>query len=145
MTSFRSDTRDGLYTLLTGFQTANPTILHHTYRRRPGSFPDKYTGFVGSLPETLEPNTLLSQRNIAPSVVFVMKLTEPSHEQSDQMDDLVDAFITYANARPHAISNNTVLRVRGVEDVELEAEGTFYPAAIVTFASLALEGTGYNP
>ena len=58
----------------------------------------------------------------------------------DAMDDLVDAFITYANARPHAVSNQTVCVPTAVEDVELEAEGTFYPAAIVTFGTIALEG-----
>lgn len=145
MTTFRKDTRDGVYGLLSGFQSANPTLLHHIYRRRPGSFPDDRTGFVGSMPETMEPRTLLSQRNMTPTVVFVMKLSEPSHEQSDEMDELVDAFITYANARPHAISSQTVCVVRGVEDVELEAEGTFYPAAVVTFDTIALEGRGYNP
>jgi hypothetical protein len=145
MTTFRKDTRDGLYTLLTGFQSANPTMLTHTYRRRPGSFSDRISAFVGSLPETAPSNTLLSQRNITPSVVFVMKLTEPSHEQSDEMDLVVDAFYTYANARPHAISNQTVCVPRSVEDVELEAEGTFYPAAVVTFDTIALEGRGYDP
>lgn len=141
MTTFRSDVRDGIHGLLTGFQTANPTLIHHVYRRRPGSFPDRYSGYVGSMPETVAHNGgSLSQRTMTPNVVLVMKLTEPSHEQSDAMDDLVDAFITYANARPHAVSNQTVVVPTGVEDVELEAEGTFYPAAIVTFSSIALEG-----
>lgn len=146
MTSFRKDTRDGVYGLLTGFQSANPTMLEHTYRRRPGSFPDKISAFVGNLNESMEPRTLLSQRNITPTVVFVMKLTEPSHEQSDVMDLIVDAFITYANARPHAISSQTVCVVRGVDDsVEQEAEGTVYPSVVVTFDTIALEGRGYNP
>lgn len=141
MTTFRSDVRDGIYGLLTGFQAANPTLIHHVYRRRPGSFPDRYSGYVGSMPETVaHTGGSLSQRTMTPNVVLVMKLTEPSHEQSDAMDDLVDAFITYANARPHAVSNQTVVVPTGVEDVELEAEGTFYPAAIVTFSSIALEG-----
>jgi hypothetical protein len=141
MTTFRSDVRDGIYGLLTGFQTANPTLIHHTYRRRPGSFPDKYTGYVGSMPESiLHTGGSLSQRTMTPNVVLVMRMTEPSHEQADAMDDLVDAFITYANARPHAVSNQTVVVPTGVEDVELEAEGTFYPAAIVTFSTIALEG-----
>jgi hypothetical protein len=61
------------------------------------------------------------------------------------MDLVVDAFYTYANARPHAISNQTVCVPRSVEDVELEAEGTFYPAAVVTFDTIALEGRGYDP
>lgn len=145
MTTFRSDVRDGVYGLLEDFQTANPSTLAHIYRRRPGSFPDKVSGFVGSMPEESNPNTQLSQRNMTPSVVFVMKLSEPSHEQSDAMDDLVDAFWTYANARPHAVSSNTVCVPRSAEDIELESEGTFYPATVVTFATIALEGRGYNP
>jgi hypothetical protein len=141
VTTFRSDVRDGIYTLLTGFQTANPTLIQHTYRRRPGSFPDNRTGFVGSMPEVIaHTGGSLSQRTMTPTIVLVMKLTEPSHEQSDAMDDLVDGFITYANARPHAVSNQTVVVPVGVEDVELDAEGTFYPAAIVTFSTIALEG-----
>ena len=145
MTSFRADTRDGVYGLLTGFKAANPTLLLHVYRRRPGSFPDDRFGYVGSMPETMEPRTLLSQRNLTPTVVLGMKMKEPASEQADAMDELVDAFITYANARPHAISSQTVCVVRAVEDVELEAEGTFYPAAVVTFDTIALEGRGYNP
>jgi hypothetical protein len=47
-------------------------MLTHTYRRRPGSFPDRISAFVGSMPETAPSNTLLSQRNLTPSVVFVM-------------------------------------------------------------------------
>jgi len=141
VTTFRSDVRDGIYGLLTGFQTANPMLIQHVYRRRPGSFPDKLSGFVGSMPETIaHTGGSLSQRTMTPTIVLVMKLTDPAHEQSDAMDDLVDAFITYANARPHAVSNQTVVVPTGVEDVELDSEGTLYPAAIVTFGTIALEG-----
>lgn len=141
MTTFRSDVRDGIYALLMGFQSANPTLVEHTYRRRPGSFPDKRTAYVGSMPEVIaHTGGSLSQRTMTPTVVLVMKLSEPPSETADSMDDLVDGFITYANARPHAVSNQTVCMPTGVEDVELEAEGTFYPAAVVTFGSIALEG-----
>jgi len=141
VTTFRSDVRDGIYGLLTGFQTANPMLIQHVYRRRPGSFPDKLSGFVGSMPETIaHTGGSLSQRTMTPTIVLVMKLTDPAHEQSDAMDDLVDSFVSYANARPHAVSNQTVVVPTGVEDVELDSEGTLYPAAIVTFGTIALEG-----
>lgn len=141
MTTFRKDTRDGLYSLLTGFQTANPTMLAHTYRRRPGSFPDAISAFVGSMPETIvHTGGSLSQRTMSPSVTFVMKMTEPASEGADDMDLVVDAFITYANGLPHAISNQTVVLPVGVEDTEEDAEGTFYPAAVVAFNTIALEG-----
>jgi hypothetical protein len=141
MTTFRKDTRDGLYGLLTGFQTANPTMLIHIYRRRPGSFTDKTTGYVGSMPESIaHTGGSLSQRTMTPSIVFVMRQSEPASETADAMDLLVDAFITYANGLPHAISNQTVVLPVGVEDIEVDAEGTPYPAAVVAFNTIALEG-----
>ncbi len=81
---------------------------------------------------------------MTPTVVFVWAWGDEM-EIADVRDDVVDAFLDYATARPHAISSQTVCVVRGVEDVELEAEGTFYPAAVVTFDTIALEGRGYNP
>jgi hypothetical protein len=141
VTTFRSDVRDGIYGLLTGFASANPTMLQHTYRRRPGSFPDKLSAFVGPMPETIaHSGGAIAQRTMTPTVVIVMKLTEPAHEQSDAMDDCVDAFLTYAYTRPHAVSNQTVVRPVGCEDVELDADGVLYPAVIITFTSLAQEG-----
>lgn len=141
MTTFRSDVRDGIYILLTGYQAANPTLIQHTYRRRPGSFPDKLSAYVGSMPESIaHTGGSLSQRTMTPTIVLVMRLSEPSHEQSDAMDDLVDGFVTYATARPHAVSNQTVCVPTGVEDVEIDSEGTLYPAAVVTFSTIALEG-----
>lgn len=138
-TSFRSDVRGGLYTLLTGFQTANPTLIEHTYRRRPGSFPDKRTGYVGSMNESIRHDSGIRQRTMVPTVVLVLKLSEPSSETADAMDDLVDAFLDYCSARPHAISDNTVTAPTSVEDVELEAEGAFYPAVVVSFGDTVIQ------
>jgi hypothetical protein len=141
-TTFRADTRTGLYGLLTGFQTANPTMLHHTYKRRPGSFPDKFSGYVGSMNESIvHTGTTIRQRTLAPTIVLVGRLTEPSEEMADDMDELVDAFLDYCSARPHAISNTTITVPTAVEDVELDVEGTYRPAAVFTFGeTIAMEG-----
>lgn len=54
---------------------------------------------------------------------------------------MIDAFLDYASARPHAITNSTVTSPTAVEDVELEMDGAAYPASIVTFGeTLILEG-----
>lgn len=141
-TTFRANTRTGLYALLTGFQTANPTLLHHAYSRRPATFPDKISGYVGSMPESIvHTGTTIRQRTMAPTIVLVARLSEVVSEQADAMDVLVDAFLDYCSARPHAISNQTVTVPTSIEDVEIDAEGTFYPAAVFTFGgTIAQEG-----
>lgn len=138
-TTFRAATRTGLYGLLTGFQTANPTLLIHTYRRRPGSFTDESTGYVGSMNESIRHDAGIRARSLAPTIVLVLRQSEPSSETADEMDTLVDAFLDYCSARPHAINNDSVTAPTSVEDVELDAEGTFYPAVIVTFGDTLIQ------
>lgn len=139
-TTFRSDVRDGLYGLLTGFQSANPTLLHSAYRSRPGSFSDKWVAYVGSLSEPVITHTQgIRRRQMSPQVVLVGKMSEPSSETAVSLDDIVDAFLDYCTARPHAISTGTVIAPTSTEDVELEAEGTFYPAVIVTFGDAVIQ------
>lgn len=141
MTTFRSDVRDGIYSLLTGFASASPTLIQHTYRRRPGSFPDKLSAYVGSMPESIgHTGGAIAIRTMVPTVVIVMKMTEPASEGADAMDDTVDAFLTYAYVRPHAISSSTMCRPVGCEDVELDDSGTLLPAVVVSFNSVAAEG-----
>ena len=138
-TTFRSDVRGGLYALLMGFQTANPTMLHHTYRRRPGSFPDKFSGFVGSMPETVAHDSGTRRRTMSPTVVLVGRLTEPSHEMADALDDLVDAFLDYCTANPRAAGNDTLIAVTAIEDVELDEGGTNRPAVVFTFGDTYIQ------
>lgn len=138
-TTFRADTRDGLYGLLTGFRTANPTLLINVHRRRPGSFTDEATGYVGSMNETIRHDAGIRARSLAPTIVLVLRQSEPASETADDMDTLVDAFLDYCTARPHAISDGTVTAPTSVEDVELDAEGTFYPAVIVTFGDTLIQ------
>jgi hypothetical protein len=138
-TTFRSDVRGGLYALLTGFQTANPTLLHHVYRRRPGSFPDKFSGYVGSMPEAVAHDSGTRRRTMAPTVVLVGRMTEPASEMADDLDDLVDLFLDYCTANPRAAGNDTVVAVTAIEDVELDVEGTFRPAVVFTFGDTLIQ------
>lgn len=139
-TSFRSDARAGIYGLLTGFITANPTMLNSAHKTRPRSMGDRPLAFVGPLPEAILHTQGTRQRTMAPTVVMVWAWNDET-ETADIRDDVIDAFLDYASARPHAISNSTVTSPTAVEDVELEMDGAPYPASIVTFGeTLVLEG-----
>ena len=142
MSTLRNDLVAGLYGLLTGFLAANPTSLNSVYRSRPASLGDRPLAFVGLRNERINhTGQVLFQRQPTPNVAFVWASGADQRELADVRDDVVDAFVTYAIARPHAISNQTTCSPTGVEDVELEMDGAFYPASIVTFEVFGLEGS----
>lgn len=142
-TTFRADTRQGAYDLLAAFAAANPTFTLACYRSRPAAFGDRPLAYVGDLDEQINhTGTSLYQRTLSPQFVFVWASSADRAELADVRDDVVDAFIAYAMAHPHAISNRTVTTPTRVQDVELELDGAFYPASIVTNGdTLALEGS----
>lgn len=139
-TTFRVDFRSGLHTLLDNFRTANPTLLLHTYRARPGSLhpPAAYVGPI------LEPRIDLTvgptTRLIRAQVALVQGLYDNA-ETADRLDVLVDTFIQYVADHPHAINNRSVLVPTQAEDVELEMRGVdnkpslFYAATLLTLES----------
>lgn len=141
-TTFRSDVAAGLYAMLVGFQAANAGMVNAVFRSRPASFGDRPLAYVGPRNEDVNhTGNVLFQRRMTPTVAFLWAPSADQRELADVRDDVVDAFLAYALARPHAISNTTVTSPTRVEDVELELDGTFYPASIVTFGdSLSLEG-----
>lgn len=143
-TTFRADVRAGGYGLLTGFVAANPTYHIAAYRYRPDQFGDRPLAFVQINGETINhTGTTLFQRTMSGfSVVFVWASGADHKELGAIRDVVIDAFVTYGMAHVHAISNQTVTSPTGVEDVELEMDGAFYPASIVTFGdTLSLEGS----
>lgn len=143
MTTFRADARAGAYGLLTGFAAANASFGLSCYPYRPAAFGNRPLAYVGSLDEQINhTGTTLYQRTLSPEYVFVWAPASSPDEIADVRDDVIDAFIGYAMARPHAVSNQTVSTPTRVQDVELELDGAFYPASIVTSGdTLALEGS----
>lgn len=141
-TTIRNDAVAGLYGLLTGFSAANSGALNGVFRSRPAAFGDRPLAFVGPRPETIvHTGQVLFQRNPRFSCVFVWASGADQRELADVRDDIVDAFVGYAMGLPHAVSNQTTCSPTGVEDVELELDGAFYPASIVSFEVFALEGS----
>jgi hypothetical protein len=143
VSTFRADVRDGAKALLDAFAAANASYNLATYRVRPAAFGNRPLAYVGAMDETINhTGQSLYQRTLSPEFVFVWASSADRLELADIRDDIVDAFITYAMARPHAVSNQTVTTPTRVQDVELELDGAFYPASIITHGdTLALEGS----
>lgn len=132
-TTHRNDIVTGLKAMLDAFAAANPTYLNGTFRSRPASMGDRPLAFIGPRNETINNEGVIFQRDIPGQVVFVWAPSADQRELADVRDDIVDAFVGYARERPHAISNQTACGPARVEDVELELDGAFYPASIVSF------------
>lgn len=143
MSTFRADVRAGAAQLLSDFAAANTSLNLTTYPVRPSAFGNRPLAYVGALDEAINhTGTSLYQRTLSPEFVFVWASSADRGLLADVRDDCIDAFITYAMARPHAVSNLTVTTPTRVQDVELELDGAFYPASIVTNGdTLALEGS----
>lgn len=140
--TLRNDIASGLKALLDAFSAANTGYLNGTYRSRPASMGNRPLAFVGPRNETvLFTGGSIFQRNPTPSVWFVWASSANQQEIADVRDDVIDAFLQYAGVRPHAVSNDTTVSPTGVEDVEVELDGAFYPASVVTFTVFAMGGT----
>lgn len=130
--TFRNDIRAGLKTILDDFQTANPTLLRHTYKARPASVGDLPAAYVGNMPEVAQHVHGIRVRELSASVTF-LDLISDATEVTDRMDDLVDAFLDYLTDRPHITSATVWDRVT-VDDGELDYDGALYRA--VTFGGI---------
>jgi len=145
-TTFRSDTRDGAYAMLVAFAVANPTFNLSVYRTQPKNFGSRPLAFVASLDEAINhTGTSLYQRAVTITFAFVWAPSADNVEVNDVRDDVVDAFLTYAIANVHAISNTTVTfspqSTANVTDGEVPLDGAFYPGTSVTVPALALQGS----
>lgn len=138
--SFRNDIVAGLYSQLQAFQVANPTLLANVFRSQPKTFSDRPLAFVASRNEALQHSVGLHRRTVTPSVVIVYQSRDYSDEMADIQDDIVDLYLEYSSGRPHAISSSTLVEPRTTEDVELELDGAFYPATVVTFLAVEQKG-----
>lgn len=141
-TTFRRDVTNRLVDLGNDFKSANPTLVYRVYPRRPPGFTgDLPAIYVGTHNENIRHTAGLRIRTMEPQLVLVGKPTGSETEISDEMDTLVDEFLDYLTAHPHAISSNTVTSPTSVRDVELELDDVIYPAAVITLGeTIAQEG-----
>lgn len=137
-TTFRKDTRAGLYGLLTGFKAANPSMLGSALTARPEGFTGDYPiGFVESQPEQISHTAGVRTRLMTPTISIVAEKALNAEEQ-DAFDLIVDAFLDYCTANPHIVTG-TIWDRMAVEDYD-EAIGEQYrPAVRFTFGNLTIQ------
>lgn len=143
--TFRRDVTAGLYALAEEFRLANPTLVQRVYPRRPGGFTGNLPAiYVGARNENVLHDSGLRQRTMEPQLVIVVGATGTPEEIQSEIDELVDEFLDYATARPHAVSSNTVTSGREpwtLRDTELAMDDTIYPAVVITLTgTVSLEG-----
>lgn len=134
-TTFRSDVTGAIETLLTTFQTSNPTLLRDFHRSRPAAVAETPSAWVGDIAEAIQHTSGVRRRAFTIPVVIVDQLSDSS-ETATRMDDLVDLLIDLFTANPHAIAN-TLIEPVGVTEVEID--GPFHGVAI-NVAGLIQEG-----
>ena len=132
--TFRRDGTAGLVALGQAFIAANPTLAVRVYSRRPGGFTgDLPCLYVGTHNEAIVVDSGIWTRTMEPQMVLVGHPTGTPDEVADEMDTLIDAFLSYCTDNPHALGANTVMGSRiTVRDVELQLDDVTYPAAVVS-------------
>lgn len=118
-TTFRSDVAGAVLTLLTTFQTANPSLLRHIHRARPANVSETPSAWIGEIAENIVQTSGVRRRSFVVPVVIVDVLVDSS-ETGGRMDDLVDLLIDAFTAAPHAVSGTTLIEPTGVSEVEIE-------------------------
>lgn len=137
-TTFRTDVRAGLLSLLQTFQTANPTMLRSAHRARPEGFTGDYPiGFVDSQPETIFHTSGVRDRTMSPAVALVGEY-RLNGEHADEFDLLVDAFLDWCSARPHIVTG-TVWDRMTISDYQEDIGEAVRPAVRFTFTNLSIQ------
>lgn len=144
-TTARQDARAGLYALLTGFHTANPTLLYSAYLSRPAGFsPELPAGFVGAMNEpTIRHDSGTRQRNFGLEIVLIDNFSPSNEAQAYRLDALVDAFVDYCTANPQIVAH-TILAPTSVSEGEITIAGgtqsITYRAVSVAIQFTIMEG-----
>lgn len=143
-TTYRVAMRAACFGLLSGFKTANPSLLQNIFRSRPGSLNPPF-GYVDMAAESLTRTAQLRQRNPR-ARIFLGAASHDNQETADKEDILVDTFLDYAEAHMQDGGPGTFLQLIGIEDpVELTIVGSngqnlLYPAIPFLMEGLILEG-----
>jgi len=139
-TTFRVDFRAGLYSVLTTYQAANPTLLSSIHDYPPESYATPCAYVEKTVNERVEHNAGLRYRVVTGTVVLLTKLisnAQATHEQDVLVDGLMDAF----SAGFHAASGSSLTQPVSVTDTEVPGgEGVRYAAAIFTVEGSIQEG-----
>lgn len=140
-TTFRADTRAGLYTALVAFRTAQPSRLSEVYRVRPAHYNVPMPlAWVDLLSESASHTSGTRERVLSPSVVFMGEPIE-NDEQVTAWDALVDLaadhFTDYAHISANTIWDRWVITDE-TEEVESAGQVRLFPIVRFTFQNVSI-------
>ena len=136
--TYRTDARVALATLLDNFRIANPTLLNQTYRARPGTLHPP-CAFIG---DWREPTIALDMSIVTrlPLVDLVLVQGEYDNaETMDRQDVLTDAFLSYLANNAHQ-GNGVITRLSTSDaEVTFSAPGGLVVHYLTTIVAVELD------
>lgn len=140
-TSFRTDFRAGLLTILQGVQTAHQDLLSQVSDFPPESFATPHAFVAKGMPERISIDASLRRRILTARIVVVAKLLS-NDQVTSETDTLVDLIVDAVTADPHAASDSTMIAPVGVEDgPEIPtSDGIIYSAVTIVVEGSIQEG-----
>jgi hypothetical protein len=137
VTTFRTDTSEGIYTVLAAYALAHPDQLVRAYRARPGNIAqDLPCAFVDAFPEAVSHDSGTRTRIAQPSVVVVRAYTDNA-EVAAAFDALVDGLLDAFTAVP-SFMPGTIWDKVTIDDFEEAAGDYLFPAVRFTFGNISI-------
>lgn len=140
MSTFRAQLRAGCKTVIDAVQTANPTLLAHTYDHRPDSIHTPCAFVDNGIDQpTITHDSGTRSRDLVAFVHVTNKLTRQD-QAADEQDVLVDLMVDEFTDTPRAASSSTLIEPISVTSHE-ETDGTAsYACSIVSVRGRIIEG-----
>lgn len=136
-TTFRTDTSEGIYTVLAAYAVAHPDQLVRAYRARPTNIAqDLPCAFVDTFPEAVSHDSGTRTRIAQPSVVVVHAYTD-NEQTAAAFDVLVDGLLDAFTAQPSFMAG-TIWDKCSIDDFEEVVGEALFPAVRFTFTNVSI-------
>lgn len=133
--SARRQMVQGLYTSLSGFKAANPSLLNDVAITRPGALSKLAMPavYIGARDETIAQLGQLQERTFSGLQAVLVDIVPDNAQAEARADDLVDALVDWFSTRYHAASGFSLLMLSSVTQASEEDGGVPYLAQVFTF------------
>jgi len=140
-TSFRARCVAGVYTVLSDFRTANPTLLKGLFRARPKSMTnlDLPGAYLGTRRETVFNGSDIRQTTLSIPVTAVVPVPDNA-EAETFMDDLMDGLRDAFTLHYHAASNFSITAQEAADEGDQPEGGVPYLANSLVIVNTIAEG-----
>ena len=132
--------RSGAKTVIDSVQTANPTLLAHTYDHRPQSFRTPCAFVDNNITQpVIDHDSGTRRRDLVAAVHIVNKLIS-NDQAADEQDVLVDLIVDAFTDQPRAASSASLIEPVSVDGHEEQDGDASYACSIVLVRGRIQEG-----